>query len=203
VPLIRNGGDVTRDELRLRLREARRALIPEVRRAAAIAAAEILSASPQYRDARRIAVYVAVDGELDPEPLVQKARAAGKQVYLPALPTTEAASMGFLPYLPGEPLKPNRFRIPEPVGGEACAPADLDLVLAPLVAFDSAGNRVGMGGGFYDKTFAFLKRVQRTRPALIGYAYECQKLPELAPEAWDVPLQGVVTEQQFYLFAGE
>ena len=203
MPLIPDGGGVTRDELRRRLREARRALIPEVRRAAAIAAADVLSASPQYRDARRIAVYIAVDGELDPEPLVQKARAAGKQIYLPALPTTEAASMGFLPYAADTPLRPNRFRIPEPVGGEACAPADLDLVLAPLVAFDAAGNRLGMGGGYYDKSFAFLKRVQRARPALIGYAYECQKAPELAAEAWDVPLQGVVTEQQFYLFPGE
>lgn len=203
MPLIQNGGDVTRDELRRRLREARRALIPEARRAAAVAAADLLAATPHYRDARRIAVYIAVDNELDPEPLVQKARAAGKQIYLPVLPGAEAASMGFLPYPPGVPLKPNRFRIPEPVGGEACAPADLDLVLAPLVAFDAAGNRLGTGGGYYDKSFAFLKRVPRAHPALIGYAYECQKLPELAAEAWDIPLLGVVTEQQFYRFGGE
>ena len=194
---------MTRDELRQRLREARRALIPEARRAAAIAAVDILAATTQYRDAKRIAVYIAMDSELDPEPLVQRARAAGKDIYLPVLPTTEAASLGFLPYAADTPLKPNRFRILEPVAGEPCAPADLDLVLTPLVGFDPVGNRLGMGAGFYDKTFAFLKRVQRARPALIGYAYECQKMPELTPEAWDVPLAGVVTEQQFYAFGGD
>lgn len=191
---------MTRDVLRRQLREARRALIPDVRRAAAESAAEILAATPLFLNARRLAVYHAVDGELDPEPLVQKARAADKQVYLPALPTAAAGSMSFLPYPPGVVLKPNRYRIPEPVSGEACAPADLDLVLAPLVAFDTRGNRLGMGGGYYDKSFSFLKRVKRARPALIGYAYECQKLPALPAEDWDVPLAGVATEQQFYSF---
>src|SRR5215472_9724098 len=118
---------MTRDVIRRQLREARRALIPDVRRAAAESAAEILAATALYRDAKRIAVYLAVDGELDPEPLVQKARTAGKQVYLPVLPAAAAGSMSFLPYPAGAALQPNRFRIPEPVTGEPCAPADLDL----------------------------------------------------------------------------
>ena len=200
MPLIPSGAFVNRDELRRELREARRALIPDVRRAAALAAAEILSVTPLYRDAKRLAVYVAVENELDPEPLVLKARAAGKQLYLPVLPPADAGIMSFLPYPAGAWLKPNRFSIPEPVSGDPCAPADLDLVLTPLVAFDSSGNRLGMGAGYYDKTFAFLKRLKRAHPALIGYAYECQKTPEVDAAHWDVPLSGVVTEQQFYPF---
>jgi len=194
---------VSRDELRRQLRDSRRALIPEVRRSAALAAADVLSNTALYRAAKRLAVYVAVENELDPEPLVQKARAAGKDVYLPVLPPAKAGVMSFLPYPAGTQLRPNRFQIPEPVSGAPLAPADLDLVLTPLVGFDAAGNRLGMGAGYYDKTFAFLKRVTRAHPALIGYAYECQKLPDITAQEWDVPLAGVVTEQQFYTLARE
>ncbi|MGE5625244.1 MAG: 5-formyltetrahydrofolate cyclo-ligase [Bacillota bacterium] len=192
---------MTRDELRRQSRDARRALIPDVRRAAAVAAAHLLAATPLYQDARRIAVYIAVDGELDPEPLVQNARAAGKEIYLPVLPPATAGVMSFRPYAPGAALKPNRFQIPEPVAGDPLPPADLDIVLTPLVAFDLEGNRLGMGAGYYDKTFAFLKRVQRVHPALVGFAYECQLAPEVPAEVWDVPLSAVVTEQHFYAVA--
>jgi len=187
---------MTRDELRRHMRGLRATLSPALRRAAAEAAA-----TSQYRDARRIAVYIAVDGELDPEPLVARARADGKQVYLPVVPPGEGP-LSFLPYAPGAVLRPNRFRIPEPApdGGERLAPVELDLVLTPLVAFGARGERLGMGGGFYDRSFASLKHARVPRPVLLGYAYECQRADGFESEAWDVPLAGVVTEQQFHLF---
>lgn len=191
-----------RDELRRHMRGLRAAQAPAVRRAASEAAARVAAATAQFHVARRIAVYVAVDGELDPEPLVALARASGKEVYLPVLPPSNNAPLTFLPYTAGAALRPNRYRIPEPVptAGAALAPVELDLVLAPLVAFDVRGQRLGMGGGFYDRSFAFLKDARTPHPALIGYAYEAQKVPELAAETWDVPLIGVVTEQRFYPF---
>lgn len=189
-----------RDELRRRMREARRALNPESRRDAAERAAHLAAATSHYRDARRIAVYIAVDCELDPDPLVARARADGKQVYLPVLGPRDDEPMHFLPYLSGAPLRPNRFRIPEPAGAERLAPMELDLVLAPLVAFGARGERLGMGSGFYDRSFAFLMSARVPHPVLLGYAYACQRVDGFESEPWDVPLVGVVTEQQFHLF---
>ena len=191
-----------RDELRRHLRGLRADLPATERRAAAESAAAILTALPHYRDARRIAVYVAVDGELDPEPLVIRARAAGKEVYLPVLPASNNLPLVFLPYAADTVLRPNRYRIPEPAptADAPLAPVELDLVVAPLVAFDARGERLGMGGGFYDRSFAFLKEARTPRPVLIGYAYECQRVDALDAAEWDVPLAGVVTEQQFHAF---
>jgi len=193
---------MTRDELRRHMRGLRAALAPAARHAAARAAAEIAAALPAFRAARRIAVYVAIEGELDPEPLVTLARHLGKEVFLPVLPPGNNTPLTFLPYLAGAELRPNRFRIPEPApsAGAALAPVELDLVFAPLVAFDARGQRLGMGGGYYDRSFAFLKGARRPHPVLMGYAYETQKVAELPAESWDVPLAGVVTEQQFYPF---
>src|SRR5579862_2863151 len=97
-----------RDELRRRMREARRALSPDSQREAAARAAELVAVTSHYRDARRIAVYIAVDGELDPGPLVARARADGKDVYLPVVPPGDGP-LSFLPYAPGAALRPNRF----------------------------------------------------------------------------------------------
>jgi 5-formyltetrahydrofolate cyclo-ligase len=159
-------------------------------------------ALPAYRDARRLAVYIAVDAELDPGPLLASARADGKEAYLPVISTSGDRFLHFQAYAAGTPLRPNIYRIPEPVNDprSALRPADLDLVLAPLVAFDSRGHRLGMGGGYYDRSFAFLKDPHIRKPLLIGLAYECQKVASLPAESWDVPLAGVVTEQQFYSF---
>ena len=193
---------MTRDALRRQMRATRRALPPETRRLASIAAAVRLADSPRYRSARRIAVYVAMDGELDPTPFVMRARSDGRELYLPVLPQGEGP-MSFLPYAQDAALTPNRFGIPEPAADPARVRpgTDMDLVLTPLVAFDLFGNRIGMGAGFYDRTFAFLKDTTRSQSPLIGYAYECQKVDAIDPQAWDVSLAGVATEQQFYAFS--
>jgi 5-formyltetrahydrofolate cyclo-ligase len=189
---------MTREALRQQLRAARRALSPEARLDAAISAAMKLCASAAYKEARRIAVYMAMDGELDPTPLVMRARTDEREVYLPVLPPLEGA-MSFRPWNVDTPLVANRFGIPEPKfpdGGRMAK--DMDLVITPLVGFDLAGNRLGMGAGFYDRTFGFLRHMEKPRPLLIGYAYEMQKVPALAAESWDVPLAAVATEQHFY-----
>ncbi len=145
--------------------------------------------------AERIAAYLGNDAEMDPQPLIERLWAVGKRVYLPVV---RRPRMWFVPYTPDSRFVVNRYGIPEPnVAPDARIPVTaLDLVLMPLVAFDDAGNRLGMGGGYYDRTFAFLQRRRHWRsPRLVGLAYEVQRLASLPVEPWDMPLAGIVTER--------
>ena len=106
--------------------------------------------------------------------------------------------MWFAPYASEDTLKANRYGIPEPNchANEWIEPHQLDLVLMPLVGFDSEGNRLGMGGGYYDRSFAFLTQPGSIqKPHLLGIAHELQRVDTLPHEAWDVPMNAVVTEQ--------
>ncbi len=188
-------------QLRQQLRQARRTLSASYRRRAAEQAARRLAGLSYFRNARRIAAYLATDGELDPMPLVERAWAMGKRVYLPVLLPVGARRLWFAPWEPDDLLLRNRYGIPEPAHAAwtRVSPHSLDLVLTPLVGFDDRGHRLGMGGGYYDRTFAFLRTHRRWRhPHLIGLAYECQRLDNLIPAPWDVPLEGVVTEANWY-----
>jgi 5-formyltetrahydrofolate cyclo-ligase len=150
-----------------------------------------------FHAAQHIACYISNDGELDISPLIDQAWAMGKTVYLPVLSTNRRNHLHFLPYRAGDGLIPNRFGIPEPVikRRRMVDPKRLDLVLMPLVGFDSRGNRLGMGGGFYDRSFAFLrKRRCWFKPRLLGVAYDFQEVAALSQNSWDVPLNGVVTD---------
>ncbi len=192
-------------DLRRRLRQARRDLDPRQRLAFEQRLAERLARHPLFRNARTLAAYLPVDGEVDPAPLVQRAWSLGKAVYLPVLVPFTENRLWFTRYEPDTVLVYNRFGIPEPEKAhrQRIAATALDLVLAPLVGFDSQGHRLGMGGGFYDRTFAFL-RTRRCwdKPRLLGLAYECQHVKRLQKQPWDVPLHGVVTEKALYLFDG-
>ncbi len=197
-------GDKT--ELRKRLRARRRALSEVERFQRSHAICERLRRRSEFQRARRIVLYLPNDGEVDPTPLLDALWGARRMALLPVLRVLAGNRLAFHPYRPGDILAPNRYGIPEPVAnpGEAVPPHTLDLVLLPLVAFDSQGRRLGMGGGFYDRTFAFLRqRRQWRRPLLIGVAYDFQEVPELPAEPWDVPLHAVVTETRWIPCAGE
>jgi len=190
----------SRSELRSQLRARRRALDHTQRTACAHALARRLLTHPLFKRARHIACYLPVDGEIDTGPLLCRALAMGKRIYLPVL--SPSGALWFAPYPGRGTMQRNRFGIPEPV----CHPRErrngreLDLVLAPLVGFDARGNRLGMGGGYYDRSFAFLKhRLHWQKPRLLGLAYEFQNVGTLPSHPWDVPLQGVVTEQQIHI----
>ncbi len=190
--------------LRRQLRALRRGLSPAVRHQAALAVARRLESRPLVH-AVRIAGYWACDGELDPAPALERAWAEGGQVFLPVLAGEPPRALQFASHRPGAPLRRNRFDIPEPelAPAEWLQPADLDLVLVPLVAFDPTGTRLGMGGGFYDRSFAFLRDAseRRRRPFLLGLGYDFQGVGELVRQPWDVPLDAVATEQGIYEFS--
>jgi len=141
---------------------------------------------------------MAADGEIDPALLLATARQRGKECYLPVLNPVGPPRLRFKRWKKGEPLRPNRYGIAEPHGGRYCPPRALSLVLMPLVGFDTSGNRLGMGKGYYDRTFAFRWHSKAYRPVLLGLAHEGQRVDKLQAEAWDLPLDGVVTGAAWY-----
>jgi len=201
--MVSAGTGADRARLRSALRDQRRALTgPEQDRAARALAAH-LTANRLFRVSRRIALYFSNDGEIDPGPLLGRAREMNKTCFLPILSRLRHDRLWFAPYEPDSPLARNRFGIPEPVvpARQWVRAQDLDLVLMPLVAFDLEGNRLGMGGGFYDKSLAFLRtRSLWRKPHLIGLAHDFQRVPQLETFPWDVPLQAVATDQAVYSF---
>lgn len=192
-----------RKALRQQMRAQRRALSPHEAAQLSETAAGRFVRHRLFHAARHIACYLPNDGELDLSPLIALAWNMGKSVYLPVLSHIHSDHLLFAPYRPGEPLRDNRFGIPEPVVPKRglVSPREMDLVLTPLVAFDAEGNRLGMGGGFYDRSFAFLRRRRHWRkPRLVGVAYGFQETRQLDSQHWDVPLQGVITEAGFRPF---
>ncbi len=186
-----------RSKLRRLMRRQRRALSAQQRRCASRKLERQLGRHPLFLNSRHIAFYLPNDGEMDLGPLIKRARAMGKHCYLPVLSPLYHNRLWFAPYHSDGKLQRNRFGIPEPaLNWSHMRPAwSLDLILMPLVAFDSDGNRLGMGGGYYDRTLAYLTRRRHWRkPHLIGTAYSFQQVDALPHAAWDVPLQGISTE---------
>jgi 5-formyltetrahydrofolate cyclo-ligase len=189
----------TRNTLRQRLRRARRQLSVSQQRHAALGLVRQLRRTPAWQGARRIAFYHAIDGEIDPGPALRQAWQQDKACYLPVLHPIRENHMIFVRVWPGSRLVYNRWGIPEPrpTLKHSISPRRLDLVLMPLVGFDEAGHRIGMGKGFYDRTFAF-RRSKCHRPALVGLGHECQQVAEgIMPSSWDVTLDALATPRRY------
>jgi 5-formyltetrahydrofolate cyclo-ligase len=186
--------------LRASKNASRNQLTPETIANASLEISDRLWQLPVMSRSRRIAAYCSVGGEVDCQFAIQTAWDRGRNVFLPVLHRRE---LMFVPYLPASDFLRNQHGIPEPISpkGLFFRPREMDVVLAPLVAFDKHGNRVGMGGGYYDRSFRFMRhRKHWTRPHLVGLAYEFQKVPQLKACSWDVPLHSAVTEKQTYTF---
>jgi len=188
-------------ELRTKLRAQRRALSAAAQRRAAAELAARVAATRWFGVSRRIAAYVANDGEIDPSAVIERIWRMRKHAYLPVLSPLRHDRLWFARVEPGMDYVPNRFGIPEPTVKRAALvrAEELDLIFLPLVAFDLMGNRIGMGGGFYDKSLAFLRQRQHWRkPHIVGLAHEFQRIEKLTPDTWDVPLAGIVTDAASY-----
>jgi 5-formyltetrahydrofolate cyclo-ligase len=184
--------------IRADMRRLRRALTSRQQKQASRALHRHVVRTALFRFSRRIAFTLARDGEIDPLPLLQTALKRGKACYLPVMNRLGEDRLSFRRWLPGQRLVKGAWGIPEPRLATACAPRFLSLVLLPLVAFDANGNRLGMGKGFYDRSFAFRQRARASRPTLVGMAHECQRVEALEVASWDVPLGGIVTDQRWY-----
>lgn len=194
----------SKNQLRKTLRQRRRDLSPHQQKNASMGLCRQLSRLPAFMNSQRIAAYIPNDGEISAQPLIELAWRLGKSVYLPVLHPFKKGHLFFMQHLPGQPLALNRFGIPEPLCNHdsRCPTWTLDLVLTPLVGFDEQGNRMGMGGGFYDRSFAFMETGHTPRrPRLVGVAHECQKVDVLPCERWDIAMDFIVTDQQLYGFS--
>lgn len=149
---------------------------------------------PVYQYAQKIALYQAVNGEIDLKSIWSHAEDAKKTCYMPrVIPNTK--DLLFLPSTQNTPQKPNQWGILEPCVSDdlAACPETIDLMLIPLVAFDKKGNRLGMGAGFYDRALA------NSKPkCLLGVAYDWQERPNILLDVWDIPLTGIITDKDIY-----
>lgn len=189
--------------LRKQLRAARRGLDLDAQRQAADGLLQQVLGFSDFMQSDRVAVYLANDGEIDSSAVIAWMQDNHRHCYLPVVRQEGGRnSLLFAEIKKGTQLIDNQFGIAEPLVDEAelIAATELDLVLLPLVGFDDAGNRVGMGGGFYDTTFEFLKESGAERPVLAGIAHELQKVKRIDAERWDIPLKTVITDRQIYRF---
>ncbi len=182
-------------ELRSKHRSQRRALSEDTLAGHAVLLEKQLSGLPEFKAATHIAAYIAILGEISLEPVIRAGSEIGKIFYLPILRGSE---MAFAPWHPDTPLVKKKFNLLEPDCDESSwvDPTTLDLVLSPLVVFDEHCNRIGQGGGYYDKTFEFT--LKANKPLLVGVAHESQREPKLDPQPWDITLDKIVTEKAIY-----
>lgn len=181
-------------ELRKTLRHQRQALSSSTCADASDAVIKRLIQSDLFKKAQHIAVYLSEDNEIDLSHLFSLH--PEKQYYLPVL--TPEKQLLFKAYQLGDHLEQNALGISEPINGQTLNAKELDLVCLPLVGFDKKGHRLGMGGGYYDRTFAFKTQSKSPTPHLLGIAYEFQKVDVLPSDEWDVNLSGIITEQDFH-----
>ncbi len=181
---------------RQKLRRLRRKLTPQQQQIAASNIYKIISRNGVLKRGRRIALYWANDGEVDPQVVLKKAHQRGYRCYLPTL--VSGYRLQFAAYNPGDGLTKNRFGIAEPCRPHLIAKLwTIATIFMPLVGFDRHGRRLGMGGGFYDRTLALGNTDQLIRqPTLIGLAHACQEVHQLETESWDVPLSKIVTDKE-------
>ena len=198
-----NGKQLKRGKQRKAIRALRRSLYPQERKLRSDNVCNRLFRQPVFRSARNIALYLPADGEVDTAGIIGRCWTEGKRVYLPVLIPYLDNKLWFARYRPDTRLVSNRFGIPEPeaVHRQRIKPLALDLVLTPLVGFDHKGNRLGMGGGYYDRSFAFLLRRQSwKKPRLVGLAYDFQQMEKLPAKSWDVSLSAVATDTHWHSF---
>jgi 5-formyltetrahydrofolate cyclo-ligase len=164
----------------------------------AISAAKILQSHVVFQSSQHIGCYLALEDEFDCTPIINTVFSQGKCCYLPLL--TKDKKLEFAVYHAGDSLQLNQYHIYEPTVRHFFPVKNLELVLLPFVGIDKEGNRLGRGSGYYDKTFSFVKRSFKSKPFLLGIGYECQKTDHLPHDAWDVKLNGVLTEHSLILF---
>ena len=183
-----------RQLIREQMRAARRNLSSEQQQLSANALVEQFAQHPLICHAKRVALYLASDGELETQGVIEWCWQRQIAVCLPVLHPFSKGHLLFLDYQQDTPMSRNQFGIAEPALNcqRIVLKSAIDIIFTPLVAFDSQGNRLGMGGGFYDRTLNGWHH-QRLGPYPIGLAHDCQQVAHVSIESWDVPLPEILT----------
>ncbi len=183
----------SKKDLRNKLRAQRRALTPQLQRQASDALLNNVIKRDDFQNAMHLAMYLDNDGEVSMSQIIDYCWRNNKQVYLPVLHPFCKGYLIFCRYTPDTVMVNNRFGIPEPKAN--CATlipvSQLDLIFTPLVGFDQLNQRIGMGGGFYDRTLATLYKHSIPSP-IIGVAHRCQKVDSLPCEPWDLAMKEII-----------
>lgn len=191
--------DLSRQEFRKLIREKRNALSSDTQFQAGLDLVQQFSQLAEIKTAQHIAIYLSADGELDTKPLIESLWQQGKSIYLPVIHPFSKGQLLFLQYINDEQLVYNRYGILEPaLDIRFLKPVrELDVICTPLVGFDSVGHRLGMGGGYYDRTLSrWFSTDEGAKP--IGIAHDCQHVERLPVESWDIPLPKIVTPSQIW-----
>ncbi len=171
-------------ELRRSIRQRKRAMTEEEIVAKSQALAELFYQSQAYKTAKTIYGYLPYNQEVRTVPMLERALADGKKV---AVPKCYGDEMRFLYMDDLSKVEKGYAGIPEPIADAPVAHDETALVLMPGLAFDPAGNRMGYGGGFYDKFLA----AEPNHPTL-ALCYDFQMLGHLETEAHDIPVDTVL-----------
>lgn len=172
---------------------ARRALDDKSREVASSKICQRVIRSHEFLSCKTLVCYLPAYDEVDPTAIIERAWRAKKRVFAPVI--TMRGAMTFRKITPNTVLRRNEYGLWEPESGPCIAAKHCDLVITPVVAFDDFDNRIGMGSGYFDRCFAFLKHRRRwRRPKLTGLAFDCQKVEKIAPNPWDIRVYQVITE---------
>jgi 5-formyltetrahydrofolate cyclo-ligase len=187
-----------KNHIRQNIRQKRKNQTEAYRYQASKQIAEQLMHWLSFQSQRQVAVFLAMSEEINTDFVIDKLRENACTVYLPIVHPYRSGLLFFQKYHASTYLVKNQIGVREPAFNpyEIIAPWELDVVLVPLVAFDKARHRLGMGGGFYDQTFAFTRYHHELK--LYGLAFECQKLEHCPYESWDLALDGIITERTIY-----
>jgi len=192
-----------RDLIRKQIRTLRRSLTEQQQRQASEKLLAQLIAHPRVQQAKCVSVTLPYDGEIDLTSFIHWCWEQNKHVYLPVVDPNQQGKLHFYHYLPNSPMRINRYGIREPdttsTQNHHEPPHPLEIIFTPLVAFDPKGNRIGMGGGYYDRLLAPWFS-QQTGPYPIGLAHDCQYVDHVPVEHWDVPLPEIITPAQHFCF---
>ena len=185
---------MNKHDLRQQINQKRRMLPLGFQQKASHSICTTLKKHPAIKSASTIAIYYAIQGEANPFPLTQE---LAKRWLLPVV---SSEKMQFVSFTQGNDLIKNSYGILEPVDKtKVIATSTIDIILLPLVSFDSEGNRIGRGAGHYDRALAFMQQhATEKRPYLIGISYEFQRTEKIKGESWDIPLDEIITEEKTY-----
>lgn len=149
--------------------------------------------SSSFSAAKLVACFLPMPDEVDTRSIIERAWCANKRIFIPI--TRAKGKMFFREICPDTTLVRNPMSIWEPVSGDIIAARKLQLVVTPLVAYDRFNHRIGMGGGYYDRAFSFLRHRKHWFEAkLFGVAFKCQEVEKITANPWDIRLYRTFSE---------